>query len=165
MKILFFALSLVVAVASLDAQRASRPLPSFTVYDSGGAPAPSATLAATGRVVVIYLKPDCRPCDQLLGGLARLGEPALTSRLVFVIGGSVADGSAFATRTLSSGFATATWFADADGAAWAALELKGSPVMMGVEGERIEWTLRGAADRSLLESLVRTWLTQPGRAQ
>ena len=164
MRILSFALSVVFAVAPLDAQRTSRPLPPFKVYDAGAAPAASATLAAPGRVVVIYIKPDCRPCDQLLGALGRLGDPALTSRFVFVIGGSVADGSAFAARTLSD-FGNATWFADADGEAWAALELKGLPVMMGVEGQRIEWTLRGAADRSLLESLVRTWLTQPERAR
>jgi hypothetical protein len=165
MKILIIALSLVTAAASVDAQPTSRPLPSFTVYDAAGTPASSATFAAARRAVIVYVKPGCRQCDQLLGSLARIDEPALAARVVLVIAAPVADAAAFAGRSLPSGLEGAVWFADAGGEAWSALELKGLPVMLGVGGQRIEWTLSGAADPRLVESVVRSWLGMPGAAQ
>jgi hypothetical protein len=165
MRILIVFLGLVCAAAAVDAQRPSRPLPLFTVYDAAGAAATSATFAAARRTVVVFVRPGCRPCDQLLGTLARIAEPALASRVVLVIASPVEDAAAFAARSLPAGVEGAAWFADAGGEAWSALELKGLPVMMAVEGQRIEWTLSGAADKRLVESVVRSWLGMPGVRQ
>jgi hypothetical protein len=165
MRIVTIAVALVLAAASVDAQRISRPLPSFTVFDATGAPAMSATFAAARRAVVVHVRPGCRQCDQLLDTLARIDEPALAARVVIVIEAPVADAAIFAARSLPAGLEASAWFADANSEAWAALELKGLPVMMGVEGPRIEWTLSGAANRRLVESVVRSWLGMPGAAQ
>jgi hypothetical protein len=165
MRILIITLGIVFAAAAVDAQGTSRPLPSFTVYDAAGMPTASATLAVERRAVIVYVRPGCRPCDRLLGTLGRIDDPALAARVVLVIAAPVADAGAFAARSLPSGLEGAVWYADAGGEAWSALELKGLPVMLGVGGQRIEWTLGGAADPRLVESVVRSWLGMPGAAR
>jgi hypothetical protein len=50
------------------------------------------------------------------------------------------------------------WYADPDGAARRALGLTGVPVVLGMEGGEIRWTLSGAvADRRRLRSILVSW--------
>ena len=148
--------------ASLAAQRPDRTLPDFAVVDANGEKAASATFAAERRIVLVYARPNCRACDQLLNVLVKSGAPGLEARLVVIVGASVDDTKAFISKSLPQELQGAVVYADAQGAGWDALHLQGVPVMMGIEGQRIDWTLSGAPDRRLLESAVRSWLATSG---
>jgi hypothetical protein len=143
------------AIAS--AQSPERVLPPFTLVDSGGTATSSTTLSAGGRAVLVFVKPSCRPCEQLLDALARIDDPGLASRLVLVVESPLEEASAFAGR-LPPQLATVRWLADAERAAWTALDLKGLPKVIAIEGEKIEWMHSGVPHRGLLEPLMRTWI-------
>ena len=145
------------------AQRPQRTLPDFAVVDGNGQTIASTSFAAaTRRIVLVYARPDCRACDQLLTALARSGAPGLETQLVVIVAASVDDTKAFVSKSLPQELQGAAVYADAQGEGWEALQLQGVPVMMGIEGSRIEWTLSGAPDRRLIESAVRSWLATSG---
>ena len=148
--------------AALAAQRPERTLPDFAVVDVNGENIASATFAAERRIVLVYARPNCRACDQLFTVLAKSGAPGLEARLVLIVAASVDDTKAFVSKSLPQELQGATVYADANGEGWNAFHLQGVPVMMGIEGPRIDWTLSGAPDRRLLESAVRTWLATSG---
>ena len=160
MRTILVTLGLAASASMLAAQSGARPLPRFTVYDVNSAAVDSSTFASRGRVVLVYVRPDCRACDQLLGLLAHNPDPAAASRLLVVVLASVGDAAAFAART-GNGLGAASWYADPDADAWNALGLEGLPVMMGVGQQRIGWTFSGAPDRRLLESAIHSWLFDP----
>jgi hypothetical protein len=157
MRYLTFVLAMMSALP-LAAQDAPRALPAFSVIDADGRAVGSHSFAQQGRTLVVYIKADCRACDQLLGAISRVGSDSLAPRLVLLIGAPVEGAATIAERAVPQGLRGATWYADREGDAWTALGLTGLPVMMGVDGETIAWTLRGAQDRRLLESVVRTWI-------
>jgi hypothetical protein len=146
------------AIGSAQSQSPERALPPFTLAGSGGATTPSTTLSAGGRAVLVFVKPSCRPCEQLLDALARIDDPGLASRLVVDVESPLDDAAAFAARRLPPQLASVRWFADAENAAWTALDLKGLPMVIGIEGEKIAWTHNGVPHRGLLEPLMRTWI-------
>jgi hypothetical protein len=146
------------AIANAQSQTPERVLPPFTLVNGGGAATPSTTLSAGGRAVLVFVKPSCRPCEQLLDALARIDDPGLAPRLVLVVEAPLEDAAAFAARRLPPQLASVRWFADAQNAAWTALDLKGLPMVIGIEGEKIAWTHNGAPHHGLLEPLMRTWI-------
>ena len=165
MRLTIFSFMLLLSSASAFAQSDARPLPRFTVYDAEGVPVQSAALAPAGRSTLVFVKPSCRSCGQLLGALARLELPTLATQLVLVIQASGQDAAAFATRDLPAELQSVRWFADVDASAWNAMGLKGVPVLVAVENAQIAWTYSGAPARALLDSLMRTWLVPNGGAR
>jgi len=161
MKTMFLLLSLAVSGVGLFAQSADRPLPAFTLSDASGRSVSSAELATGGRSVVVFVKPGCRPCEQLLGGIARIADGGSVPRLTVIVESSP-DAAAAYVRGLPQPLATVPWLADASAEGWHALELKGLPVVVGIEGPQIAWTHIGAPERRLLEPLMRTWAGVPG---
>jgi hypothetical protein len=163
MKTTFVSLMLFLSFATrASAQSDARLLASFTVLDELETTVQSAALAAAGRTTLLFLKPSCRSCEQLLGELARLDTPNLTTQLVIVIHAPLQEAAAFAARRLPVELQSVRWFADIDASAWNAMGLKGVPVLVGVENSRVAWKYSGAPTRSLLDSLMRTWLAPNG---
>ena len=162
MKTLLLALILAGAPAAIHAASGDLPWPAFTVADATGTPTSSAAFAGSGRAVVVFVKPSCRPCTQLLMALSSLEVPGLASQLVVVVEADADAAAKFEARSLPQPLAGARVFADADGKGWSSLDLAGLPVVFGVENNRIAWTHVGAPERPLLESLIRTWTTNPG---
>ena len=163
MRFTIFSLMLVLSVsASASAQSDARPLPPFTLYDPGGTAVQSEAIAPAGRATLVFVKPSCRACEQLLGALARLDEPNVTTQLVVVIQAPVQQAAAFATRELPVELQSVRWLADVDAGASNAMGLKGVPVLVGVESSRIAWSYNGAPARALLDSLMRSWLAPNG---
>jgi hypothetical protein len=165
MKIIFPFTLLLALAASASAQSAARLLPPFTVYDAAGVALQSDAVAAAGRATLVFVRPSCRACEQLLGALARLDAPSLHAQLTVVILAPVDQAAAFAARDLPAELQSVRWFADADANAWKAMSLKGVPVLVAVEDGQIAWSYNGAPARSLLESLMRTWLVPNGGAR
>ena len=166
MRITIFSLLLVLSMsAGASAQSDARLLAPFTVYDSQGTAVQSAAIAAAGRVTLLFVRPSCRACEQVLGVLARLDAPNVTTNLVIVIQAPVEQAAAFATHKVPVELQSVRWFADADASAWNAMDLKGVPVLVGVENSRIAWSYNGAPARTLLDSLMRKWLVPEGGAR
>jgi hypothetical protein len=163
MRATIFSLMLVLSLsASASAQSDARLLAPFTVYDPHGTAVQSAAIAAAGRVTLLFVRPSCRACEQVLGAMARLDAPDVTTKLVIVIQAPVQQAAAFAAHSVPLELQSVRWFADADASAWHAMELKGVPVLVGVENSRIAWSYNGAPARTLLDSLMRTWLASEG---
>ena len=151
--------------ASAAAQTDERWLPRFTVYEPGGAAVQSTVLAPVGRSTLLFVKPSSRSCRQLLAALARLEIPTLATQLVLVVDAPVQEAAAFVTHDLPVELQSVRWVADADASAWNAMGLKGVPVLVAVENSRIAWSYNGAPARTLLDSLMRTWLVPEGGAR
>ena len=162
MRAMLLVLILAGAPAVVGAGSDDRPWPAFTVTDAAGTATSSAGFAAGGRAVVVFVKPSCRPCTQLLKALSSVEVPGLASQLVIVVESEADEAAKFETRGVPESLVGARVFADVEGKGWSALELNGLPVVFGVEGDRIAWTHVGAPERPLLESLVRTWAAAPG---
>jgi hypothetical protein len=159
---MFSLMLLLSASAIASAQSDGRPLPPFTVYDAQGSPIQSDAIAPSGRSTLVFVRPSCGACEQLLGTLSRLAAPNAGTQLVIVVLAPVEQAAAFAARALPAELQAARWLADVDASAWTALNLKGAPVLVGVENARIAWSYNGAPARSLLNSLMRTWLMPTG---
>jgi len=159
MRRIVLALGLLMASAgALAAQEDERTLPPFTVVDAGGRALRSTTLGAGRRTVMVFVRPSCRPCEQLLNALTRLPDGAAGAGLVVVVEGSADAAAEFTARGLPKALANVPVVADVKGEGWAGLELNALPAVLGVEGTRIAWSHTGVPDRGLLESLMRTWL-------
>ena len=164
MRKLFLVFTLAASAVSVFAQSDDRTLPAFTVSDGAGRDLSSAELAAGGRSVLVFVKPSCRPCEQLLGAMARVAEAGGAPRLVVIVE-SPTDTAAGYARALPQPLANVPWFADASGEGWRALNVKGLPVVLGVDGSEVAWTHIGVPQRSLLESLMRGWAGTQGVAR
>lgn len=140
-----------------------RTLPVFVVYDATGVAISSTQLFPSMPGVLVYVRPDCRPCVQMLRDLSRAADTGVANRLVIIVEASAPAANAFLSRSLPEELRGAAWYADEDGDAWAAQQLSGLPVTMGVVGQNIEWTLSGAPSRSLLAAVLRTWLAVPSQ--
>jgi hypothetical protein len=137
-----------------------RPLPVFELKGPGGVKTPSNALSTANRWVLIYVKTKSVPCDRLLQSMAAWKIPQSSTRTALVIGDAYEDAARYAE---GKGF---PWYADDEAMAWESLQLRGVPVLLGIEGGKIAWTLAGVLnDPAALESILRTWLTPPAEAK
>ena len=133
-----------------------RPLPAFTVASFEGVAVASTALAREGQWLLVYVRPQSAPSQAALESLekARIGDAATS--VVIVVGGDAAAGRALAGRY--PGLSRASWYADADGAAFRALRLAGVPMIQGLRASGIEWSLAGVVpDRKTLTSVLSSW--------
>lgn len=154
---------LLVALVVLGASSVSataiepRPLPAFRVHSADGAVVTSGQLSGDRRWVLIYALPDCLPCDDVIRLLKDSGTPALVERTVLVIGAQPAEAAAYARSRLPREVSGVRWYADAQGEAWLALGLHGTPVIIGIRDGRIVWVMSGAL-KDAAASVVRSWV-------
>ena len=155
--ILFAALML----TAQDGARAAgtKPLPEFRVSALDGRTVRSSDLAADENWLLIYIEPGCRPCDGVLKVFDRAAPVAdVRRRVVVVVGGRTVE----ETKLLAERFRwlpEACWYADPARRAAQALKAGGAPVVYGVRGDQLEWTLNGTlSDAKKLESVLLTWL-------
>jgi hypothetical protein len=135
-------------------------MPSFTVTRLDGASVDSARLTAEAQYVLLYVTPDCRPCDRLLALIRSANSPQFTSRVVVLVSGEANSAARYVSRQIPAEAGPVTWYADADGGAYSALRLTGAPVLIGVKNSQVMWSVAGVLnDASTVESVVRTWVT------
>jgi len=153
-------LTLVVGLLGAGARAAEDgPLPAFRVLGPDGAPIASRQLTAESRWVMLYIAPGCAPCDDLLRATGTWQLQPRPGRIVVLIRGTVTDAAAYVEKNPARKVATVTWFADAGDEAWQALELTGTPVLIGVQDGEMKWTIAGVLnDPKMVDSVVRTWL-------
>jgi hypothetical protein len=135
-------------------------MPSFTVTRPDGALVDSTQLTAETQYVLLYVRADCQPCDRLLALISSAKSPQFTSRVVVIVSGETAAGARYVGRQIPAEAGPVTWYADADGGAYSALRLTGTPVLIGVKGGQLMWSVSGVLnDATTVESAVRTWVT------
>lgn len=154
------AIAIAIAASPLGATE-ERPMPVFSVTRADDTEVLSTQLNTASQYLLIYVRPNCRPCDRLLELLAQWSTPELTSRVVFVYGGTGAAAAEYAAAHVPAEAGQALAYGDPENAALRALKLTGAPVIIGVRGGRLMWSVSGVLnDASAVESLVKTWITQ-----
>jgi hypothetical protein len=137
-----------------------RPLPPFTVMRSDGAAIDSRQVTSEPQYVLLYVKPDCRPCDRLLALVRNAKSPQFTNRVIVIVHGDAAPAAAHVARQSPSEALGLTWYADPEGAGYRALRLSGMPELIGVKDGQMMWSVAGVLnDAATVESIVRTWVT------
>lgn len=137
------------------------PLPEAPLTAVDGRSMTTAQLVRPGKWLLIYIQPNCPPCETLLRLVKKSEHPSMPSRLAIVVG---------ATRpaALRQG---AAQFPDLDGAGWyadpnrgvlAPLELTGAPVVLGLNRDVIEWRLSGVlSNADEVKSILASWVEKP----
>jgi hypothetical protein len=175
---LFVCIAVLAGTATIGWTAPPRPLPAFelvslegrSVADLGGRASgasvareqesdgaqvvTAASIVRQGRWLLVYLSPDSGGSGPVLHALEGTDASAHPNLAIVVADRSAAK--AMAKRF--DGRVQAVWYADPDGAARRALGLTGVPVVLGLEGGEIRWTLSGAvADRRRLRSILVSW--------
>ena len=154
--ILFAALAL--TTPDVTRAAATRRLPEFRVSALDGRSVRSTDLGGEENWLLIYIEPGCHPCEGALKVFERPTPLAdVQKRVVVVVGGRTpAETKLLAERF--RGLPEGCWYADPARRAAQALKASGAPVVYGLRGEQIEWTLNGTlSDEKKLESVLLTW--------
>lgn len=147
----------VLTAAAAAAQ--DRAVPEFVVRNSADQEVASSVMSVQTKWLLVYMTPDCRPCNALMRSLPRWQSAELMVRVVLVVAGTHADAKAWIEKSLPADMHTLTWYADPARRAAKALELTGAPVLIGVRDGRMEWQLGGVLNSpAALESVVRSWV-------
>jgi len=154
-----FVVTATLLLAAADASAQNRPLPDFLVRGGADQEIASSVMSVQPKWLLVYLAPDCRPCNTLMRALPKWQSAELMVRVVLVVAGPTADARTWVEKNLPAEMQNLTWFADPDRAASKALKLTGAPVLIGVRNGQIEWQLGGVLnDPAALESVVRSWV-------
>ncbi len=133
-------------------------IPSFTVSDMDGASVQSGQLTSDAKWVIVYLAGDCKHCNNLLKTLEVFKDPALSNRVVVIVGGSSTDGiqSMIGPREK---LMSLRWYSDPDWQAYSALAISGTPLVLGIQRGIIEWTMAGTPwDLETTRSVLMNWV-------
>lgn len=134
---------------------AKGPLPDLSLTSLDGEAIPPGNLSRSGRWLLVYVQPESGTSRSLLKRL----EPAVRKAgpaVVVVVGASAESARSLAASSPALG--EAAFYADPTHEAFAALGLRGAPVVLGIRDQTIEWTLAGTVvDTRTFESILTTW--------
>ena len=136
------------------------PLPAFALTRGDGTTVASPRLVQPDGWALIYVAPQCVPCQAVLRSLDRAGHPELARRLVIVVAGAspqvVLDEAA-----RYPGLSDATWLADPTNVIPRPIGEAGVPNIIGMRGTMIEWNLAGVlTDAADAKSILVSWLSR-----
>jgi hypothetical protein len=150
-------LALIVGTGAGVSAQQKRPLPAFSVVDSGGQAVASTAIPYDATWLLVYVQPRCAACDRVLKRIDA-DERAAATRIVVVAGGMDAAGVAELAATYPH-MQESRWLADPDRSAARALGIRATPIVLGMRGGGMEWRLNGVADGGReLDSILFTWL-------
>lgn len=111
------------------------PLPPFTVQTLDGVEVQSSELSTRWQWLLIYVQPNCKPCEDIFRAFRRKdSETDLAQKVVIVVGGAtVEEANALAARI--SWLPRSSWYADPSRKVMYELSVKGSPTVFGVRLE------------------------------
>jgi hypothetical protein len=147
-------------MAAVNNQPPLKELPAFVASDRDGRAVPAATLSHNSHWLLIYRKQDCLPCDRLMNVLAASQSPGLKGGQPYVI--LVAGKTSDALERVKAKYSTlsdATWLADKDAQALAALKPRGTPDIYAMDGSKIAWSLAGnLGNPAKVEAMTAAWI-------
>jgi hypothetical protein len=139
--------------------RGERPLPAFEVVSGAGAAVSSAQLTSEPQYLLVYVNAASTTSRRLLDAMGEWATPALAQRTVLLIGGTPEEAQRFIETGVPESLQGMTRYFDTSRSAWQALNLRGSPVLIGVRQGKTEWSLSGVlSDPAALKSVVLTWV-------
>lgn len=134
-------------------------LPAFAVRTLDDAEAQSDQLSARRQWLLIYVQPNCKPCEEVFNAFKRESEeqPDLTQKVVVLVGGATVEEASMLAEHVPW-LPRSSFYADPSKQAAAALSVKGAPTVYGVRQGKLEWELKGAkANPRMLKSILETW--------
>jgi hypothetical protein len=151
----------VLVVGSDSAPAVERgPLPDVELVRPGGGKVRTAELAREGTWLLLYVQPDCRACERILKSANPETHPELADRVVIVVG-SMRPERVEAIAHEFAALPAKAWLADPGKEAFKSLRLPGVPVVIGLRGSTMEWSLSGViADDAAAESILTSWMTK-----
>jgi hypothetical protein len=152
---------MIAAIAAMSAgvRAAERgPLPALTLTNLAGAAVTTAQPSIEGAWLILYVQPDCGPCDQILKATSQAKHHRLAERLVVIVAGAGrAELDAIAARFPH--LRRDALYADPTRDVLTRLKLPGVPAAIGLRGGSMEWTLAGVlADAGAVESVLASWV-------
>jgi hypothetical protein len=156
---LFASMALLTLGGSITRAIERKPLPGFQVLASNGGAVTSQQLSQQPKWLIVYVTTGCPACDRLLDAIKAWQSPQLQVRTVLLVGGDPKVVPTYLSQRQASDPQLPSAFSDAQGQAWQALSLLSSPVVIGVQAGRIEWSISGVLnDPSALESAIKAWV-------
>jgi hypothetical protein len=137
-----FVLGILILVAAIASALPPRALPSFDVTASDGATKQAAQIARNGKWLLIFIKPNCPPCESLLSALES-GPTQDGSRVAIIVKATTPNALA-QLKARYPGIANSTWYADVHASAARSLEVPASPTTLAMRGSSIVWRLTGS---------------------
>jgi hypothetical protein len=136
-----------------------KPLPGFQVLAPNGGAVTSQQLSQQPKWLIIYGTTACPACDRLLDAIKSWQSPQIQSRTVVLVGGDPNLIPTYLAQRRANDPAPLASFSDAQGLAWQALSLSSSPVVIGIQAGKIEWSIGGVLnDPGALESAIKAWV-------
>lgn len=145
--------------AAYARQGEATALPAFAVKNLDGAETQSDQLSARRQWLLVYVQPNCKPCEEVFNALRRDDDAQadLSQKVVVIVGGATAEEAGELAEHVSW-LPRSAWYADPSRQAAAALSVKGAPTVYGVRQGKVEWELKGTkATPRMLKSILGTW--------
>jgi hypothetical protein len=153
-----FAISTLAVLSASVLAIERKPLPDFALTALDGSAARSGDLRRDGEWLLVYVRPACAPCDALMGTIDPKQTPVVPTRMVIVVGGVDATKAAGLAARFKDWKGTA-WFADPGFAMKEVLPLAGAPVVFGMRGSMVEWSLAGVVpDGPSMRTALVSWV-------
>jgi hypothetical protein len=151
---------LIVAVSRAGIAVERMPLPAFALTRGDGTTVASDRLAQPGGWALIYVAPQCVPCQAVLRSIDRADHPTLARRLVIVVAGAGAEG-VLEEAARYPDLSDATWLGDPSNAIPRPIVGAGVPNILGIRGSMIEWSLAGVlTDPADVKSVLVNWMAR-----
>jgi hypothetical protein len=151
-------------MAAVNKQPPLQELPNFAVNDQDGKPVSAKALSRSTHWILVYRRQNCLPCDRLMNVLAASGSSGLGGGKPYVI--LVAGKASDAVDRVRANYSTlsqATWLADKDDRAFAALKPRGAPMIYAMDGQKIVWSVPGnLGNPAKVEKMTAAWMTSGG---
>lgn len=160
MKRFYLPVLLMLAALSVAVAAPPRPVPEMTLTSLQSAAVSGKDLAASSRWLLVYLSGDERVDGRVIEALGAFSGSLEAERVTVAVAGLPVQGLQELVARHPP-LADLNWLTDADRSAAKALQLSGSPAVLGGNGDNIEWVATGAAsDPKELESLMKDWVRQ-----
>jgi hypothetical protein len=133
-----------------------RPLPLFTLYTADEQAVPAQTLVQSGYWIVVYRDANCTQCDALMKSLSAHSPDA--SRIVIVVSG-ITGSNLLKLEQQYPDLADARWLRDVKHNFSSAMNIAGTPHVVGMRNGAIRWQHAGAsADDLTFPAAIDSWL-------
>jgi hypothetical protein len=123
-----------------------------------GARVSSLSLTRPEPWLVVIIRRPCGTCDGVLAQLDRSLDVMTSDRTVVILSGMSEPEARLMVGRYPT-LAHAGWYRDAEGRVVEALHESSAPVVMGLRGDTVSWTMQGTVlDPTRLSSVVGGWL-------
>ena len=152
----FYAMFLML-LAGLAYARKPAALPDFPLVTSDGKTVNSAQLHLPNRWLLIYVHASSDDSDIVLKTFQDEPPSALSGKMLVVVGGASAkDIAPMAARYPH--LKSTTWYADPKWDALRVMKMRGSPAVLGIRQDTVQWMLTGSLpDKKRLASILKSW--------